>query len=218
MIPHGHGTFPGHPRPTSQVSHEVIMPDVRRAFVFMVVLLVPALCRADGFIIIHDPPTRVPGHFTFAPLQVSYHRVDVKIDDHVAVTSVDEEFYNPNNQRLEGTYMFPLPSGAHIDKFAMDINGTMQEAELLPADKARAIYEDIVRRYRDPALMEYMGRDAFKVRIFPIEPHQPKKVKITYTQLLKSDTGLIEYTSPLNTEKFSARPLRDVSLKVNLGC
>ena len=100
----------------------------------------------------------------------------------------------------------------------MDVNGKMTEAELLDADKARSIYEEIVRKYKDPALLEYAGRDAFKVRIFPIEPNSRKQVKISYTQLLKSDTGLVEYTYPLNTEKFSARPLEDVSVKVKLAC
>ena len=138
----------------------------------------------------------------------------MQINDQVAVTSVDEEFVNPNPVQLEGTYLFPLPRG-HIDKFSMDINGKMQEAELLPADK-RKLYEDIVRRYRDPALLEYVGREAFKVRIFPIEANGKKHVKIQYTQLLKSDTGLVEYTYPLNTEKFSARPLQEVSVKVTL--
>lgn len=183
--------------------------------------LFPLFASADGFIVIHPHPTPIPvprGHFAFAPLDVTYHRVTVDITDQVAVTTVDQEFYNPNPQQLEGTYLFPLPAGAHIDKFAMDINGKMQEAELLPADKARAIYEDIVRRYKDPALLEYMGRDAFKVRIFPIEPHKGKKIAIKYTQILKSDSGLTEYTYPLNTEKFSARPIRDVSVKVNLNC
>jgi Ca-activated chloride channel family protein len=185
-------------------------------------LLVVALgqaVRADGFIVINAPSGVVPvprGHFSFAPLEVSFHHVSVDIKDQVAVTNVDQEFVNPNSQQLEGTYLFPLPAGAHVDKFSMDINGKMQEAELLPADKARAIYEDIVRRHRDPALLEYVGRDTFKVRIFPIEGNGKKRVKIQYTQLLKSDTGLIEYTYPLNTEKFSARPLRDVSVKVNL--
>ncbi len=97
----------------------------------------------------------------------------------MAVTTVDQEFFNPNDAQLEGTYLFPLPEGAHIDRFSMDINGKMMEAELLPADKARAIYEDIVRRAKDPALLEYAGRDAFKVRIFPIEPRSRKRVRIT---------------------------------------
>jgi Ca-activated chloride channel family protein len=175
----------------------------------------PAL--ADGLIIIRHGPV-VPGHFAFAPLEVTYHRVDVQIDDQVATTSVDEEFYNPNNQRLEGDYVFPLPSGAHIDNFSMDINGQMQEAELLPADKARKFYEDIVRQMKDPALLEYAGRDALKVRIFPIEPNSKKHVKLKYTQLLTADSGLVEYTYPLNTEKFSSRPLQDVSVRVTLAC
>lgn len=197
------------------------MPSLNRLMfaVLSVLFFSAAAVRADGFIVIHQPPTPVPvppGHFSFAPLEVSFHTVSVQIKDQVAVTSVDEEFVNPNHQQLEGTYLFPLPQGAHIDKFSMDINGKMQEAELLPADKARSIYEDIVRRSKDPALLEYIGRDTFKVRIFPIEPHGKKRVKIQYTQLLKSDTGLVEYTYPLNTEKFSSKPLQQVSVKVTL--
>ena len=99
----------------------------------------------------------------------------------------------------------------------MDIDGKMMDAELLPADKARALYEEIVRKFKDPALLEYMGRDAFKVRIFPINGNSRKKVKLTYTQLLKSDTGLVEYVYPMNTEKFSARPLDNVSVKCTLS-
>jgi Ca-activated chloride channel homolog len=194
------------------------MRDRVPAFVAALLFLaLAALCRADGFIVItSNPPPAVPGHFAFAPLEVTYHRVSVKIDDLLAVTSVDEEFYNPNAQRLEGMYLFPLPAGSHIDRFSMDINGQMTDAELLPADKARSFYEDIVRRYRDPALLEYSGRDAFKVRIFPIEPNGRKHVKIQYTQLLKSDGGTAEYTYPLNTEKFSAAPIHDVTIGVEL--
>ena len=144
------------------------------------------------------------------------HHVDVKIDGQVAITSIDQEFYNPNDARLEGTYMFPVPKGAHIDKFSMEIGGKMMEAELLPADKARKIYEDIVRTMRDPALLEYAGRDLFKVRIFPIEPHSRKPIKISYTQLLPNDSGAVTYLYPLSTEKFSSRPIKDLSVKVEV--
>jgi Ca-activated chloride channel family protein len=180
-----------------------------------VIVLTPAVALADGFIIISDP-VAVPGHFPFAPLEVSYHRVKVDIDDRVAVTTVDQEFRNPGGQRTEGTYMFPLPPGAHIDSFAIDVNGKMTEAELLPAAKARSIYEEIVRKTRDPALLEYVGRDAFRARIFPIEPHGTKQVKIKYTQVLKEDSALVEYVYPLNTEKFSSKAIGDVSVIVKL--
>ena len=180
----------------------------------------PQAAYGDGFIVIREPGTTapVPGHFQFAPLSVTYHHVTVDINDQVATTTVDQEFHNPNAQRMEGTYLFPLPAGAHVDKFSMDVNGKMTDAELLDAAKARSIYEEIVRKYRDPALLEYVGRDAFKARIFPIEPHSKKQIKITYTQVLKSDTGTVEYTYPLNTEKFSSTPLQHVAVKVNLAC
>ena len=172
--------------------------------------------RGDGFIIVERPVPVPGGHFPFTPLEVRSHHVDVRIDGQVAATSIDQEFYNPNDQRLEGTYIFPVPKEAHIDKFSMEIGGKMVEAELLSADKARQIYEDIVRKMRDPALLEYAGRDLFQVRVFPLEPHSSKPIKISYTELLHSDNGLVTYTYPMNTEKFSAQPIKSISVKVDL--
>src|SRR5215469_1563461 len=172
--------------------------------------------RGDGFIVVENPIYVPPTHFPFAPLEVTSHQVNVKIDGQVAITSIDQEFYNPNDQRLEGFYMFPVPKGAHIDKFSMEIGGKSVDAELLSADKAREIYEDIVRKMRDPALLEYAGRDLFKVRVFPIEPRSRKPIKITYTELLRSDAGTVTYLYPLSTEKFSARPIKNLSVKIEL--
>lgn len=171
---------------------------------------------ADGLIVIHDPPGAPHGHYPFAPLEVGYHHVTVRIKDQVAATSIEQEFINPNSQRLEGTYLFPVPKGAQIRKFTMEINGKPVEAELMAADKARKIYEDIVRKIKDPALLEYAGQDLFKVRIFPIEPNEKKHITLSYTQLLPAEEGLVAYTYPLNTEKFSARPVKSVSVKVEI--
>jgi len=108
---------------------------------------------ADGFIIVDEaqwlhhlaPPVIIQPHprppwpgppprpYIFAPLEIVYHHVNVRIDGQVATTTVDQEFYNPNDFRLEGTYLFPIPRGAHIDKFSMDIAGRQVEAELLSA-------------------------------------------------------------------------------------
>ena len=162
------------------------------------------------------PPFPPPRPYAFAPLDVDYVKVHTRITDQVAVTAVDQEFYNPNPARLEGTFVFPVPKGAHIDKFTMEIDGKQVEAELLPAEKARRIYEDIVRKLKDPALLEYAGRDIFKVRIFPIEPNSKKRITLSYTELLKADDGLVSYVLPLNTEKFSAKPIRNVSVQVDL--
>jgi len=165
---------------------------------------------------IWPPRPMPPPVFRFAPLEMRELRVNVQITGQVAVTRVDQEFFNPNPNRLEGTFLFPVPKGAHLDKFSMEIDGKLTPAELLPADKARGIYEDIVRKLKDPALMEYSECDVFKVRIFPIEPNSRKRIQVSYTQLLRSDNGLVSYAVPLNTARFSSAPIRNVSVKVEL--
>src|SRR5215468_6964519 len=163
------------------------------------------------------PPILVPPRVhLFAPLEVTSLQVKARIKDQVAATSIEQEFYNPNDGRVEGTFVFPVPKGAHLDKFTMEIDGKQVQAELVNADKARALYEDIVRRLKDPALLEYAGRDLFKVRIFPIEARSRKRVVISYTQLLKSDAGLVGYTMPLSAEKLSAKPVKSVGVHVDL--
>ncbi|MGA2541514.1 MAG: VIT and VWA domain-containing protein [Verrucomicrobiota bacterium] len=177
---------------------------------------------ADGLIIIDEAHWQRMPHSgpmpprIYAPLEITWHHVNVKIDGQIATTSVDQDFYNPNPQRLEGTYLFPIPKGGQIDKFTMEIGGQQVQAELLSADKARGIYEDIVRKLKDPALLEYAGRDVFKVRVFPIEPNSHKRITLSYSQVLPSDAGLVSYVYPLNTEKFSAKPIKNVSIKVEL--
>ncbi|HUO09042.1 MAG TPA: VIT domain-containing protein [Phycisphaerae bacterium] len=181
------------------------------------ILFLSRVVRADGLIVVKDPPQIVRGHFSFAPLEVTYHKVSCEIHDQVATTSVDQEFYNPNGARLEGDYIFPIPTDARVDKFAMDIDGKMVEAELLSAEKARGIYEDIVRKMKDPALLEYAGRAMFRAHIFPIEANGRKRITLKYTELLKQENGLLDYHYTLNTEKYSSRPLQNLSVKVDVS-
>ena len=120
-------------------------------------------------------------------MELQKQHVTVKIDNRVARTTVEQIFYNPNARRQEGTFLFPVPKGAAIEDFRMEINGKLQKAELLDAAKARKIYTDIVRSMKDPALLEYSEQRLFKVRIFPFEPHGKKRIKLTYNQVLRSD-------------------------------
>jgi len=170
----------------------------------------PAL-RADGFII----PNPRPGQ-DIPPLSVKYHRVKVEIVNQVARTSVDQVFVNHFGRDIEGTYIFPVPEGASVSEFAMYIGNERVQGEILDSREARRIYEDIVRRMRDPGLLEYMGRNLFRARVFPIPANGEKRVQISYTEVLKSENGLVKYLYPLNTERFSRNPLEDVSISVRV--
>jgi Ca-activated chloride channel family protein len=182
----------------------------------------PAPARADGIIIIDPPICRPPCPIPPPPpretpyLTVQNHRVNVTIENQVATTRVDQVFRNDSQWSLEGTYIFPLPENAAISDFAMWINGQKVEGQLYTKEEARRIYDDIVRRRLDPALLEYIGRDLFQASIFPIDPGDTRRVEIEYSQILPVDNGLVHYVYPLSTERFSARPLEDVSVTVNI--
>lgn len=163
------------------------------------------------------PPTFVPPPPIPTPaLELRSHQVNVTIRDQIATTRVEQVFYNGQGRAVEGTFVFPLPKGAKIDRFSMDVNGVDTEAELLDAGKARTIYEDIVRRACDPALLEFMDHDLLKARVFPIEAHGEKRVTLTYTHLLPSDAGLVSYSYPLVGRTVEGRPVQKVSMKLDL--
>jgi len=159
------------------------------------------------------PPVRP---HRFAPLEVASLKAKVHIRDQVATTTIEQEFFNPNASRIEGSFVFPVPKGAHLDRFTMEIDGREVPAELLSAEKARRIYEDIVRKSRDPALLEYADRDLFRVRIFPIEARATRRVTVAYTQLLKADDGMLCYTLPMSAARYSTVPVKQVSVTVDL--
>lgn len=176
--------------------------------VFLGSLFTPKSVSADG-IIIPDRPI-------MDQLVIRYHHVDVKITNQLAVTRVDQIFYNPNDWTVEGIYSFPIPKDAGISSFKLWIDGKEVAGKILDANQARQQYEEIVRSMRDPALLEYTDRGAVQVRIFPIASKTERRIQLEYSQPLLSDNGLVRYTYPLNTEKFSKLPLESVTIKVEI--
>jgi Ca-activated chloride channel family protein len=183
-------------------------------FVVLLSVLGPPV-YADGLII---PDPRPPGQPPFRgyPLTIEYHHVTVTIENQVATTHVDQVFVNDAGFTVEGTYIFPLPEGATISEFAMWVQGKKHEGKLLTKEEARAIYESYVRRQQDPALLEYVGRGAFQASIFPIPPGEERRIELTYSEILTLDEGLVRYRYPLDTERFSNRPLNDVSISLDI--
>jgi len=174
---------------------------------------------AQGIVIdrrIERPRPERPRPVPVENIRIKTHAVETSIDGQGATTTITQTFYNPNAWQLEGTYIFPLPVEAAINGFEMTMNGKMVKGELLPADKARQIYEDTVRKMIDPGLLEYAGRGLFQARVFPILPQQDLTIKFTYTELLRFDSGLVRFNYPLRTRNFCLTPPESVTAKVTL--
>src|SRR5689334_849480 len=132
-------------------------------------------------------------------LPIKSIKIDTKISSQVATTHVEQVFRNDTNVTLEGTYLFPIPESASIAEFAIWDGDRRLVGEVRSREEARRIYDEIVRRQRDPGLLEYAGKDLFQASIFPILPHSDKKLEITYTQVVRAEGGTVSYRYPLGT-------------------
>ena len=175
------------------------------------VLVVAQVAMADGMIVPVRPDLPVRGHWS-----VKYHHVKVTVRDQVASVHIDQEFVNHSRRDMEVEYLFPIPPGAAIDSMTMVVDGKELTGRLMEAKEARKIYEEIVRRKKDPALLEYMGSGLYRTRAFPLQRGKPAKVVVTYKTVCKKDYDLVEVFYPLNTEKFSARKIDDVKVTVDI--
>ncbi|HVF66012.1 MAG TPA: VIT and VWA domain-containing protein [Pyrinomonadaceae bacterium] len=149
-------------------------------------------------------------------LPVKSIKIDTKISAQVATTHVEQVFRNDTDAVMEGTYIFPIPESASIAEFAIWDGDRRLVGEVRSREEARRIYDEIVRRQRDPGLLEYAGRDLFQASVFPIAPHSDKKLELTYTQVLKAEGGTVSYRYPLGTGRNVSQITGEVSGRVEI--
>jgi Ca-activated chloride channel family protein len=172
--------------------------------------------RAQG-VIVPRPCERCPQPINLPrALPITSIKIDTKITGQVATTHVEQVFRNDTNAVLEGTYFFPIPEAASITEFAIWDGERRLVGEVRSREEARRIYDEIVRRQRDPGLLEYAGKDLFQASIFPIPAHSDKKLELTYTQVLKAESGTVSYRYPLGTGHNVARITGTVSGHVDI--
>ena len=155
-------------------------------------------------------------------LPVKSIELDTKINGQVATTHVVQIFRNDTQYTLEGTYFFPIPETASVIEFAIWENGKKLVGEVRSREEARRIYDEIVRRQRDPGLLEYAGKNLFQASIFPIPPNSDKKLELTYSEILKAESGTVSYRYPLGTGRNvwanrTPLPMEDVISRQPLG-
>ena len=138
-------------------------------------------------------------------------QVRVEMVNRVLRYEVNETFVNHGGGLGEADYIFPLPAGSAFEDLKLSINGELVSGETMNATDARRIYEDIVRRHRDPALVEWMGAGLLRARIFPINPGEEKRVVVRFQSIAQreGDALRVDYvrgSEPGQVQAVSVRP------------
>ena len=183
------------------------MQPFRRAVAVILLLTPPALLGQSNVVGSPGPrptPARVAPGVELGALQVT-----ARVVDGVATTELRQTVHNRGRRPAEANWILPLPPGASTDRFTMMVNGARVEGEVLDAARARGVYEQIVRRQRDPGLLEYAGAGCLRARIFPIPPRGEAVVEVRFRQVLPETGGLFHWRYPLRAPQVgSLRPSR----------
>src|SRR5262249_35811963 len=117
---------------------------------------------------------------------------------------------------LEATFVFPVPKGAAVRKFSMTVGGKEVAGEMVEADKARQVYTEVVRRTQDPGLLEYLGNNLMRLRVFPVPARGDQKVELSYTSVVNRDGPVVDYVYPLKTGGPATSTLKRFSIEARL--
>lgn len=167
--------------------------------VFLLMLMMVPLPAAAQRIIIDPPfpPEGMPMPPVPNVITVEEYVVEARVEGPAANVRVTQTFRNQSGGVVEGQFVFPLPADAAVSDLQMKVDDTVLEGRVMPADEARAIYEQIVRQQRDPALLQYIGQGLFQTNVFPIPPGESRVVQLTYSQLVTQEQGLYRFRYPL---------------------
>ncbi len=199
------------------------------AFLF---LMITAMARAQGLLVVTDPneQVRLPRPIIIWPNPIprpvpplppeSYKikelEVQARLIDQVAQVQVSQTFVNTGSRPMEVAFVFPLPYDGAIEQMTLLIDGKEFPARLLDAKDARRMYEEIVRKNRDPALLEWMGTGLFRTSVFPVPAGAARTVSLRYSQLCRKQEGLTDFLFPLSTAKYTSEAVEKVEIRASI--
>lgn len=137
----------------------------------------------------------------------------VVVVEQVATTSLEVELRNDGRRPREAVMLLPVPRGAAVRTFAFSGPAAEPTAKLLPHAEAARTYREIVRKLRDPALLEFAGCGLVRSSVFPIAPGATAKIRLTYEQVVAAEGNRFDYVLP-RTEALDYRVPWKISVRV----
>ncbi|MBN1921195.1 MAG: hypothetical protein JW892_08130, partial [Anaerolineae bacterium] len=166
------------------------------------------MALADGMVL---PQGLIPGYWV-----VREHHVTVTIEDQHAVTQVEQEFANPTDSEVTGRYLFPIPPGATVIDFTVEINGEDQPIIHQDAAATNDALRAAISEQRDPSLLRYADWESLAFDL-TLPARGTQRMVLRYEKVLQAAGGMFHYRYTLSTERYSAAPLEAVSIKVALA-
>ncbi|MHC4932563.1 MAG: VIT domain-containing protein [Planctomycetota bacterium] len=149
-------------------------------------------------------------------LTLEQYSVQVEASEELAQVVVEELFFNPGGGMAEADFYFPLPVAAAASGLELKMGDRFYGGNLITSERARDIYRRITRRRRDPALLDCVGKDLFRCRVFPVPGRGRAAVRFAYTQPLAAEGPMRRLVIPLDAARFNRSPAERFALTVRI--
>lgn len=144
--------------------------------------------EVDGFVPrphpmpLPEPPVIRPVGLRDSEKPISVEMTETVVEENAYFKRVKAgfKFANPNGRTMQGEFEFPIPEGAFVCGYALEVNGEMVPGVVCEKEKARVAFENEVRKGVDPGLVEQVKGNVWKTRISPLNPNEPRKAEVEY--------------------------------------
>lgn len=134
------------------------------------------------------------------PIPIRAHDVEVTIRGDLAITRVEQTFFNARSDQLEAEYVLRLPHEAIVTGFAIS-RGRQDFSEAAVGPLVMAGGQPGWRHDAGaPSALTYDGPDRLRARVYPLNPGETIRIRLTYAEWLDRRGGRRTYVYPMGVE------------------
>lgn len=116
-------------------------------------------------------------------------RVEMRITGLMAEVDVEQKFHNDTSNWVEGTYAFPLPENAAVNRMVMQIGSRRIEGEIQEKQQAIRTYQAARAAGQQASLVTQQRPNLFTSKVANLAPGEDIVISITYVQQLDFRDG-----------------------------
>ncbi|MEM7235099.1 MAG: VIT domain-containing protein, partial [Planctomycetota bacterium] len=137
------------------------------------------------------------GEGEIVPVPLEHTAVNASISGYIATVEVAQQFHNPFDQKIEASYVFPLPQDAAVTDFLMTVGERTIRGVIRNREEAQKIYTEAKRQGYVASILTQERPNIFTQKVANIEPGKRIDVAIQYFNTLRYERGEYEFVFPM---------------------
>jgi Ca-activated chloride channel family protein len=138
----------------------------------------------------------IPATRKHVALPIKSTDVYAKVVANAAGVDVEQSYHNPNSDKIEALYVFPLPDNAAVSDFVMTVGKRRIRGIIRERDQAIKLYDEAREAGYVASLLTQERPNIFTHQIANIDPGKDIDIKLSYYNMLPYRDGAYSFVFP----------------------